>query len=193
MELDFDGVEVEVEVLPEADQLRQWLLNTLLDMRSTEHKGDATIRSLGLHGPWESTGNVIWEGLVMENNTWGALHVSFAVVQLKKEDTSQLLVLRVSKVYLESDRHLLVAWEYPKPLVLSVVDLAWIELFLSSQNHLHSLPDWRSEEIPLETGESVSYLLSVCLTLLPDLFVFCADGVGLFFAQSLANLYIPTI
>jgi hypothetical protein len=78
-------MEMEGEILPKANHLREWHLYALAFFQvSLSHRERyRTVASSFFHGSWEDSIDILWEILVMVHNSWGIHYLPLTVVQLE--------------------------------------------------------------------------------------------------------------
>ena len=116
-------------------------------------------------------------------------NIPFTIVELKQKDSSERLIRDTIEVDLKSTADILVATKHPKSLILSVVDLTLLETILALKDHLHSLPNWRTEEISFELVKLSGYLICNLLSRLSNIFVSGSNFVGFILTHGLFDLW----
>jgi hypothetical protein len=75
-------INMEMDVLTETDQLRQWLVQSFLQMRFRHLKSDTTVGSSGLHTIREKSQNIFRRVFIVIGDTWATHYRFFASIEL---------------------------------------------------------------------------------------------------------------
>jgi hypothetical protein len=115
-------------------------------------------------------------------------NIPFTIVELQQKDSSERLIRDTIEVDLKSTADILIASKHPKSLILSIVDLTLLETIFALKDHLHGLPNWRTEEISFELGKLCGYLICNLLSRLSNIFISGSDFVGFLITHCLFDL-----
>ena len=87
MKLDFNCVQVEMNILSKSNQLTQRLIDTFLDMSIAHSKRDTSIGRSLLHGTWKNSSDIFRVGLIVIHNLWSIHDVSLTIIEFEQEDS----------------------------------------------------------------------------------------------------------
>lgn len=177
MELQLDGVEVEVQILAEACDEGEWLLNAIVQVDGTAdiHRAPAVccivfhigelLRDFLRHA-------LLWVSPLDADRFVDSLLRGFELDQDNLGKGSFVTFLEVDGV---DHLDLTSVWaENPVLLILSVWNFAWFEWFFVL-GFLHGVPDWCTQEVALEAGELISQIVNLLLSLDSDCFILCSN------------------
>ena len=150
---------------------------------------DATVGGPILHSVREKTKHVFRRCFVVIGDC-GATHDRFfAGVKLEQENSCQCLIRLIIKLYLKGDCNILWRSKHPELFILSIVNLARLELSLLLSYTFHGLSYRRRKEIPLELSELSGNFITHLISLLSNFFILGPNLFSFFFTHGFFDLW----